>query len=138
MQRNQPISRWIIGYAILQLILALLFGLMAYFNRGGQFPELVGNVAATFPIGLFANRNLGVAVALIIALVLRNRPMLITLFIIRFATDVFDFLLAIFGIGIGSAGELAMQFVFFGLILWIPELLSIRALWQAEAAGDGE
>ena len=56
---NQKIPRWIVGYAILQLVLALLFGAMAYLNRGFQFPELVGNTAALFPIGLFANRNLG-------------------------------------------------------------------------------
>lgn len=136
MQRNQKISRWIIGYAILQLVLAVLFGAMAYINRSAQFPELVDNAAALFPIGLFANRNLGVSVALIAALLLRNRAMLLTIFVIRFATDVFDFFLAIFGIGIEGVSGLIAQLIFFALILWLPELLSIRALWQAEQADN--
>ncbi|MEM7029041.1 MAG: hypothetical protein AAF629_05570 [Chloroflexota bacterium] len=125
------IPRWIIGYAILQLVLALLFGLMAYFNRGFQFPELVGNADALFPIGLFANRNLGVSVALIAGLVLRNRWMLLTVFVIRFATDVFDFFLGLANGG-GGIGALVGMAVFFGLVLWIPEILAIRSLWKAE------
>lgn len=40
---SQKIPRWVIGYAILQLVLAVLFGAMPYLNRGFQFPELVGN-----------------------------------------------------------------------------------------------
>lgn len=97
---ESKIPRWIIGYAIFQLILAVLFGSLAYFNRGFQFPELVGNIDALFPIGLFANRNLGVSVALILALVLRNRPMLLTIFVIRFATDLFDFCFHCLGLGL--------------------------------------
>ena len=132
MLRNQNIPRWIIGYAIFQLALAILFGSLAYFNRGFQFPELVGNVDALFPIGLFANRNLGVAAVMIIALVLRNRAMLMGLFMIRFATDLFDFLLSAFGTGIEGAGAWIGTFVFFGLVLWGPELLAIRSLWSGE------
>lgn len=131
MQRNQKISRWVMGYAILQLVLAVAFGAMAYLNRGFQFPELVGNEGAAFAIGLFANRNLGVSVALITALILRNRAMLWTIFLVRFATDVFDFLMAL-GQGVDNVGALAGQLVFFALILWIPELLSMRWLWQTE------
>ncbi|MEM7110930.1 MAG: hypothetical protein AAF614_00755 [Chloroflexota bacterium] len=134
---EQKIPRWIIGYAILQLALALLFGVLAYLNRGFQFPELVGNVDATFAIGLFANRNLGVAITFIVALILYfsqgatqlARPMLLTLFLVRFATDLFDFLLAILGVGVEGVGPLIGQLVFFALILWIPELLAIRTLW---------
>ena len=114
---NQQIPRWIIGYATLQLILALLFGIMAYLNRSFQFPELVGNEAASFAIALFANRNLGVSVALIAALALRSRLMLLTIFIIRFATDVFDFLFSILGQGVEDVGALVGTLVFFGLIL---------------------
>ena len=128
---ESKIPRWVIGYAVLQLILALLFGSLAYLNRGFQFPELVGNLDALFPIGLFANRNLGVSAALVLALVLRNRPMLLTIFVIRFATDVFDFLLSLFGTGIDGAGALIGTLVFFGLILWIPEILAIRILWSS-------
>ncbi|MEM7336403.1 MAG: hypothetical protein AAF490_30265 [Chloroflexota bacterium] len=104
---KHKISRWIIGYAILQLILAVLFGARAYLNRSFQFPKLVGNEDALFAIGLFANRNLGVSVALIAGLVLRSRPMVMIIFIARFATDAFDFLLAIFGTGVEGAGALS-------------------------------
>ena len=126
------IPRWVIGYAIFQLTLAILFATMAYVNRSFQFPELVGNEDALFAIGLFANRNFGVAVAMIVALFLRDRNMLLAMFLVRFATDVFDFLLAVFGLGVESPGALIGQFVFFSLILWIPELLAIRTLWRRE------
>ncbi|MEM8861531.1 MAG: hypothetical protein AAGD96_24675 [Chloroflexota bacterium] len=126
---NQYIPRWVYAYAILQLVLALLFGIMAYVNRGFQFPELVGNAAALFPIGLFANRNLGVSVALITGLAVRSRKILLAVFIIRLATDLFDFLLSAFGTGIEGIGAWIGTLVFFGAILWIPELLAVRSLW---------
>ena len=132
MTNRIKIPRWIIGYAILQLTLAVLFATMAYVNRGFQFPELVGNQDAFFAIGLFANRNFGVAIALIVALFLRDRNMLLAIFLVRFATDVFDFLLAVLGLGVDSAGALVSQLIFFALILWIPEILAIRALWSKE------
>ena len=133
---HQKIPRWIIAYAIFQLILAVAFGLMAYVNRGFQFPELVGNADATFPIGLFANRNFGVAVGFVVALLLQNRTMLLTVFIIRLATDIFDFLLAL-GLGIDGIGALIGILVFFGLVLWIPEVLSIRSLWRIRERDSG-
>lgn len=138
MPRKQPIAIWIIGYTILQLILALLFGTMAYLNPSFQFPELVGNDAAAFAIGLFANRNFGVAVALIVALMLRNRTMLFTLLLMRFVTDLFDFGMALRQ-GADGIGSLAAQLLFFALILWIPELLAMRWLWRAETvAGNNQ
>lgn len=136
MSTKREIPRWIIGYAILQLLLALLFGALAYLNRGFQFPELVGNEGALFAIGLFANRNLGIAAALIGALLLRNRLMLFAIFIARFATDFFDFLLSAFGTGIDGAGALLGSLVFFGLVLWLPELLAIRTLWPQAQKGE--
>ena len=132
MLKHQNIPRWVIGYAIFQLVLAILFAVLAYVNRGFQFPELVGNADALFPIGLFANRNLGVAAVMIIALILRNRAMLMGLFMIRFATDLFDFLLSAFGTGIDGAGAWIGTLIFFGLVLWGPELLAIRSLWSSE------
>jgi hypothetical protein len=65
---NPKNPRWIFAYAIFQLLLAVAFGIMAYVNRGFQFPELVGNADATFSVGLFANRNLGVVGALVAVL----------------------------------------------------------------------
>jgi len=132
---RQSIPRWIIGYAILQLALAVLFGAMAYINPTNQFPDLAGNDAA-FAVGLYANRNLGISVALIAALLLRNHNMLITIFIARFATDLFDFLLAVFGTGVDGVGALVGQLVFFALILWIPEIWAIRTLWSKEQNGE--
>lgn len=132
MTNRIKIPRWVIGYAILQLTLAVLFATMAYVNRSFQFPDLVGNQDALFAIGLFANRNFGVAIALVIALFLRDRNMLLAIFLVRFATDVFDFLLAVLGLGVDSAGALVGQLIFFALILWIPEILAIRALWKKE------
>ncbi len=126
---TKKIHWWIIAYAIFQLLLAVGFGIMAYVNRGFQFPELVGNIDANFPIGLFANRNLGVAVALIAALVLRNRLMLLTIFVVRLATDTFDFLMALSN-GVEGIGQVVIMLVFFGLILWIPEILAIHSLWR--------
>lgn len=129
----QKISPWVIGYAIFSLGLAILFGALAYLNRGFQFPELIGNPAAFFPIGLFANRNLAVAVAFIVALILRNRSMLLILFIIRFATDLFDFIMSLVN-GVEGIGAIFGTLLFFGLLLWVPELLSIRWLWRSEKA----
>ncbi|MBV7332153.1 hypothetical protein KFU94_28760 [Chloroflexi bacterium TSY] len=132
MQRNQLISRWVIGYAVLQLLSAVAFGALAYLNRGLQFPELVENEAAAWAIGLFANRNLGLSLALIAALLLRNRAMLFVLFLLHFAIDLLDFFLVL-GQGVGSLLFLVIQLLFFGLLLWLPTLLCLRWLWQAEA-----
>ena len=53
--------------------------------------------------------------------------MIFTIFLVRFATDIFDFLMAL-GQGVDGVGALIAQLVFFALILWIPELLSMRWL----------
>ena len=132
---RHAIPKWVIGYAILQFALALLFGIMAYINPANQFPDIGGNDAA-FAIGLYANRNLGVSVALIVALLLRNRNMLIAIFIARFATDLFDFLLAVFGTGVDDGGALIGQLIFFAIVLWIPEVLAVRTLWNQEQTGE--
>ena len=128
--KTEKIPTWIIAYGILQLVLAVLFGVMAYANRGFQFPELIDVAGALFPIGLFANRNLGVAIALGAALFLRRRDMLFILFLVRFATDLFDFFLGMANAESFSVGTIIVQMVFFALILWIPELFAMRHLWQ--------
>ena len=62
------------------------------------------------------------------ALAFRSPAMLMTVFIARFATDVFDFLLAIISAGISGIGAFMSQLIFFALILWIPEGLAIHSL----------
>lgn len=128
----QSIPRWVIIIAILHLLAALIFGVLAHVDSSNQFPDLVLNDDANFAVGLYANRNIGVAVALAAALALRSRLMLAGLFLARLVTDAGDFVMAL--TQNPESNALVGQLIFFGL-LFASEVAVIRALVNLENEG---
>lgn len=126
---GQSIPRSVAVITALHLVAALLFGALAHIDPSNQFPELVQNDDGLFAVGLYANRNIGIALALGAALALRSRWALMGLMAARFVTDVGDLLTALTTDLTG--GELVGQFVFFGL-LFASELWVLRTLFRLE------
>lgn len=114
---------------VLHMLAALAFGLMALVAPENQFPELVRNADGEFAVALYANRNVGVGVALAVALGLRQAWMLTALFVVRLVTDLGDFVEAL--VAGGGAGAAAGSSIFFAL-LFASELFVIRRLVLGE------
>ncbi len=128
---RQHLPRAVVVLAVLHLLAAVAFGLLAHIDPLNQFPDLVLNDDAHFAAGLYANRNIGIGLALAAALVVGSRMMLIGLFIARFATDVADLIMA-FTQDL-DAGDVVGQLVFFG-VLFASELYVITTLFRLENA----
>ncbi|MEM7341291.1 MAG: hypothetical protein AAF467_21730 [Actinomycetota bacterium] len=135
---NQPLSRSVVIIVALHALAAVAFGSMVYLAPGNQFPDLVSGGElisddAQFATGLYANRNIGVGLALVIGLVLRSRLVLLGLMAARFITDVGDLVMSLTTQDLGGGGGVVGQVVFFA-ILFASELWVIRRLWTAETA----
>lgn len=133
---NQPLNRSVVIIVALHALAAVVFGSMVYLNPGNQFPDLVSNGDlvnddAQFATGLYANRNIGVGLALVGGLLLRSRLVLLGLMAARFITDVGDLIMSLTTQDLGGGGGVVGQLVFFA-ILFASELWVIRALWAAE------
>lgn len=125
----QPIPRSVSVIAALHLIAALAFGVLAHIDSSNQFPDLVTNDDGTFAVALYANRNIGIGVALLVALLVRSRMALAGLVAARFVTDVADFVTGL--TREATAGEFVGQLVFFGL-LFATEAYVIRTVLRLE------
>lgn len=122
---RQHIPRAVIVITVLHAVAALAFGVLAHVDSSNQFPDLVVNDNADFAVGLYANRNIGVGVMLVTALVLGIRWGLVALFGARFVTDVGDFVMGL--TQADGGGAVAGQLVFFAL-LFASEIYVIRRL----------
>ena len=127
----QSVPRSVTVIAVLHLVAALAFGVLAHVDPTNQFPDLVTNDDGHFAVGLYANRNIGIAIALLASLLVRSRLAIAGLMLARFATDVADFVMALTQELTG--GEIVGQLVFFGL-LFASELYVIRTVLRLERA----
>ena len=130
---RQSLPRWVVIVVALHAFAALTFGTIAHLDPSVQFPDLTANDDGLFATGLYANRNIGVGLALLTALALRSRWMLAGLMLARFSTDVADLIMAVTQAE-GGAG-LAGRAVFFA-VLFASEIAVIRALLRLEGAPD--
>ncbi len=126
---RQSIPRSVAVLVVLHALAALVFGSLAHLDASNQFPDLVVNDDSRFAVGLYANRNIGVGLALLVALVLGSRWGLGGLIGARLLTDAADLVMAI--TTVDGAGALVGQLVFFGL-LFASELYVLRTLFRLE------
>lgn len=129
---RQSIPRAVAVIVVLHLLAALVFGLLAHLDSSNQFPDLVANDDGTFAVGLYANRNIGIGVALLLALIAGSRQAIIGLFVARLVTDVADLIMAF--TQLDGAGAAVGQIIFFGLLL-ASELFVLRSLLRLERGG---
>lgn len=125
----QFVPRSVTVIVALHLVAALAFGVLAHVDPTNQFPDLVTNDDGHFAAGLYANRNIGIAGALLVSLLVRSRLAIAGLMVARFATDVADFVTALTQELTG--GGFVGQLVFFGL-LFASELFVIRSVLRLE------
>lgn len=86
---------------------------------------------ATF---IYSARNLAVGFALIIALFLKNGPMLFILIFIRLVTDLIDLPTLLYFELASNPGRMIAIFDFF---YYIPALIAMRYLWNEMITSDG-
>ncbi len=122
---GQHLPRPVIVIVALHLAAAIGFGVMAHLDPSNQFPDLVQNDDGLFAVSLYANRNIGIGVALLVSLLLRSRLAIAGLVLARFVTDLADLVTAV--TQGGGAGALAGQAVFFGL-LFASEIYVLRTI----------
>lgn len=126
---GQHLPRPVIVIVALHLAAAIAFGAMAHLDPSNQFPELVQNDDGLFAVGLYANRNIGVGVALLVGLLLRSPLAIGGVMLARFVTDLADLVTAV--TQGGDAGALAGQAVFFG-VLFASEIYVLRAIFRSD------
>ncbi|MEM7274301.1 MAG: hypothetical protein AAF547_14555 [Actinomycetota bacterium] len=126
---RQSIPRSVAVLAVLHALAALVFGALAHIEPTNQFPELVTNDDGLFAVSLYANRNIGVGLSLLVALAIGSRWALMGLFAARFVTDAADLITAF--TQVDGAGAVVGQLVFFGL-LFASELYVLRTLFRLE------
>ncbi|MEM9135214.1 MAG: hypothetical protein AAF962_25465 [Actinomycetota bacterium] len=126
---QQFLPRAVVVLGVLHALAAIVFGSLAHIDSTNQFPDLVTNDDGLFAVGLYANRNLGVGLALLAALAVRSRLAVVGLFLARFITDLADFVVAL--ADLDGAGALVRQLIFSGL-LFASEIYMIRALLRLE------
>ncbi len=119
------IPKLIIVYAIFQIVVVVFFGVFAISGRAA--PELIGQEGASLIFSTIAVRNFAIALLLLIGLINRNPALLLGGFVVRFAMDVGDYIVRVFLSGI-SAPRLLVAFIIILAVLWIPQVLCIRAL----------
>ena len=76
---------------------------------------------------IYAARNFAVGIALIVAFVLKNRPMLFALILVRLITDLID-LPTLLHFGLVNKVALVTSIFFF--IYYIPAVIALRYLWR--------
>jgi hypothetical protein len=117
-------------YGIFIMLLPLLFGVLEYFTPSFQFPNLIGYGAALSlegPLGLYISRSIAAAVAMAFALAIGSPRAILTMFVLRFVTDVLDF----FHILV-TGGPIYPSIISWIVIFWVPTLLAIRILWPRD------
>lgn len=126
MNQRLPIPVTVI--VVLHLVAALLFGILALADPSLQFPDLVLNDDGEFVSSLYANRNIGMAVALLVALLLRSPFALAGLLLARFVTDLADLVVAL----ASGSGGVVPTLVFF-LVLLGSEAYALSSLIGSDA-----
>ncbi len=126
---TQTIPRSVVVVGVLHAFAALLFGALAHIDPSNQFPELVTNDDGLFAVGLYANRNIGVGLAIVAAITIGSRWALMGLFAARAITDAADLVMAL--TTVDSGGAVLGQLTFFGL-LFVSEFFVLRTLFRLE------
>lgn len=101
-------------------------------------PRLLGGPEAesiTYAAFIYASRNIAVGCAFVVAVWLRNAPMLFALIAIRFVTDLGDLATFLLYELSENPGRLATIFVVF---YYVPAVIALRYLWQRMTASATE
>ena len=123
--KKGSISKLIIAYAVFQVVVVIFFGIFAITGRAA--PELVGREGANLVFGTIAVRNFAIAILLLIGIIHKNPAILLGGFVVRFAMDIGDYIVRVFASG-APAPRLIVALIILLVVLWVPQVLCIRAL----------
>lgn len=130
----RALPRSVIAIAGFHLVAALVFGVTAHVDASFQFPELVSNDDADFAVSLYANRNIGIGLALVAALGLRSPLAIAGLMVARFVTDLADLVVAF--TGGPETGQVVGSIVFFSLLLGSEAYVIRTVLLSERSSGE--
>lgn len=127
MRRN--ISIWVYIYTTAHLLFTLVIGIIAYIDPSYQFKGLLMTTTVSYPIALYANRNVAIAVAAAVGVIYgikARRPFqLSAIMLIFLVTDISDLILMM---SFNNAGPITA--LVYAIIFWIPEILSLIYLYS--------
>ncbi|MEL6520006.1 MAG: hypothetical protein AAFQ66_03525 [Pseudomonadota bacterium] len=132
-QTKVTIPWWLTIILVLEtlpMFLGPVVALMVPGFMGGPEAESINQAAF-----IYTNRNVAVGLALLIAWVLRNGPMLFVLIFIRLITDLGDLPTVLYYNLVTSAPRTIAIFV---CLYYIPAIFALRYLWQQMTRSDGE
>jgi len=132
-QTKVTIPWWLTIILVLEtlpMFLGPVVALMVPGFMGGPEAESINQAAF-----IYTNRNVAVGLALLIAWVLRNGPMLFVLIFIRLITDFGDLPTLLYYDLASNEPRIIAIFVLF---YYIPALFALRYLWQQMTRPDGE
>ena len=123
---TRTLPRWIVIYAWFMVLVPLAIAAVTVFSPESLFPDLDESaLALDGPTGAYAIRNFSAAFAMAFALFRRSPQMLLVMFVLRLATDVPDFIVAVNG------GAAVFPFILLMIVVfWGPSAWAVRALWS--------
>ncbi|MGM0431903.1 MAG: hypothetical protein ACQEQU_04250 [Spirochaetota bacterium] len=123
------ISIWVYLYTLLHALFMVFMGAAAYIDPSFQFTGLLLTSSVLHPIGFYANRNIAVAVAAVLAVVygLRTRRpyQISTILVIFLVTDIADLVLLLL-----RNDATPLMIGVYAVLFWIPEILSLIYLFR--------
>jgi hypothetical protein len=123
---KQPIPIWLTLIIIIETLPMFIGPLLAIFNPSAmpglsQLPEPLGLAL------LYSARNLAVGIALIVAFILKDKPMLFILILIRLITDLIDLPNFLYH---GAFRNTMLVSAIFLFLYYIPPVYAMRYLWK--------
>ncbi|MEO1730196.1 MAG: hypothetical protein AAFR64_05615 [Pseudomonadota bacterium] len=124
---------WLLIIIVLETLPMFLGPLVAVTRPG--FMGSTNSDLIVFAAYIYSWRNIAVGVALILATVLRNAPMLFALILVRLITDIGDFPTTLAFEKSQNPLLLGSIFVF---LYYIPAIIALRYLWKQMTGKDAE
>ncbi|MEL6757807.1 MAG: hypothetical protein AAFP81_15340 [Pseudomonadota bacterium] len=112
----------LIVFETLPMFIGPLIALTRPAMMGGPEAETINQAAF-----IYAARNFAVGIALIVAFVLKNRPMLFALILVRLITDLIDLPTLIH---FGLVSNVVLVISIFVFIYYIPAVIALWYLWR--------
>ena len=128
---NKFLPFWVWLIALVQILLVLFFSVGTAMSPGDFIPEVS---ELTYVTQLYITRNVTVAVAIVIAILLRSHKALFTVLVVRLFTDTSD-VITVYALNVEAIKSSVPMVV---VLLIIPAFLAIGYLWKRMGQGASE
>jgi hypothetical protein len=122
-QTTSFLPKWVWAIVLIQVVLVLFFSAGTFIDPAGFIP---GATELDYVTQLYITRNVTVALAIIVALLLKSHKVLFTVLLIRVLTDISD-VITVYALNVEVIKESVPMVV---ILLIVPALIALGHLWK--------